>query len=144
MINIWRDQRGQAMTETALLLPLLFLIVFGFLQLGIAIAEKQKLLYVTHYAVQVGSLTNNDLKIAGAIEEFYTGDDIIFGIESRDHVTDNVIPNTNRKYKDIVTVSLQKPFFLSIPFFEIEVINSEVSASAKVLCTNVTAPYTCE
>jgi hypothetical protein len=94
--------------------------------------------------VQVGSLTNNDLKIAGAIEEFYTGDDIIFGIESRDHVTDNVIPNTNRKYKDIVTVSLQKPFFLSIPFFEIEVINSEVSASAKVLCTNVTAPYTCE
>ena len=132
------------MTETALLLPLLFLIVFGFLQLGLAIAEKQKLLYVTHYAVQVGSLTNNDLKIAGAIEEFYTDDDILFNIENQDNQTGNPIPSTSRQYQDILTVSLQKPFLLSIPFFEIEVMNSETSASAKVLCTNTIPPYTCE
>ncbi len=144
MKKIWHDQLGQALGETALLLPLLFLIVFGFLQLGLAIADKQKLLYVTNYAVQVGSLSNNDLKISGAIEEFYDGNDITFQIESRDGETGNVILNTNRKYKDILTVSMQKPFFLTIPFLDVAVNDNQTTSSAKILCTNLTPPYTCE
>ena len=144
MRKIWNDQQGQALTETALLFPLLFLVLFGFLQLGLSIAEKQKLLYVTYYATQVGSLTNNDLKISGAVEEFYDNDEILLDIESRDNTTGNIIPNINRKYKDILTVRLQKPFFLSIPFFEVRVFEGETSASAKVLCTNIDPPYTCE
>ncbi len=144
MRTFWQDQRGQALIETALLFPLLFLILFGFLQLGLSIAEKQKMLYVTHYATQVGSLTNNDLKISGAVEEFYDSDEILLDIESRDNLTGNIIPNTNRQYKDIVTVRLQKPFFLSIPFFEIRIFEGETAASAKILCTNTDLPYTCE
>ena len=144
MKTLWHDQLGQALGETALLLPLLFLIVFGFLQLGLAIADKQKLLYVTNYSVQVGSLSNNDLKISGAIEEFYDGNDITFQIESHDGETGNVILNTNRKYKDILTVSMQKPFFLTIPFLDVAVNDTQTTSSAKVLCTNLTPPYTCE
>jgi len=143
MKTFWRDQSGQALSETALILPLLFLIVFGFLQLGLAIADKQKLLYVTNYATQVGSLTNNDLKISGAIEEFYDGGEIIFDIESHDG-DGNVISNINRKYKDVLTVNLQKPFFLTIPFWEVAVNETQTSSSAKVLCTNPDPPYTCE
>ena len=112
MNTLWNNKKGQALTEVALIFPLLFLILFGFLQLGLAIAEKQKLLYVTNYATQVGSLTNNDLKISGAIEEFYTGNEILFDIESRDGETGNIISNINRRYKDILIVQLQKPFFL--------------------------------
>ena len=112
--------------------------------MGLAIADKQKLLYVTNYAVQVGSLSNNDLKISGAIEEFYDGNDITFQIESRDGETGNVILNTNRKYKDILTVSMQKPFFLTIPFLDVAVNDNQTTSSAKILCTNLTPPYTCE
>jgi Flp pilus assembly pilin Flp len=139
-----QDQAGQALVETALILPLLLLLVFGFLELGLAIADKQKLLYVTNYAAQVGSLTNNDLKVSGAIEEFYDGSEITFDIQNIAAATSNSINSTNRRYNDIITVSLQKPFSLMIPFFDVSVTDLHTVASAKVLCTADTAPFTCQ
>ncbi len=144
ILSIIANNKGQALVEMALLLPVFFLMVFGFLQLGIAIGEKQKLLYVTNYATQIGSLTNNDLKIGGAIEEFYDVSDLSFFIENRSAQTNDSISSLDRRYNDILTIKTEIPFSLSIPFIEINIIELTALASARVLCSNRTSPHTCE
>jgi len=144
MSKIITDEKGQALVEMAIILPVFFLMVFGFLQIGIAIEEKQKLLYVTNYATQVGSLTNNDLKISGAIEEFFNASDLSFFIENKSAQTGDPISSLDRRYNDILTIRTEIPFVIAIPFIEIPIINLTSSASARVLCSNQISPYVCE
>ncbi len=142
--SIITDEKGQALVEMAIALPVFFLMVLGFLQIGLAIEQKQKLLYVTNYATQVGSLTNNDLKISGAIEEFFNSSDLSFFIENKKAATGDLISSLDRRYNDILTVKTEIPFVLAIPFLEIDLLQITASSSARVLCNNQTSPYVCE
>lgn len=86
-----RDESGQALVETAFVLPVLILLVFGFVQLGLAMSEQQKLIYTANYATQVGSLTNDDLRVTGTVEEFYTVDEVLVAIENFDSETGGIL-----------------------------------------------------
>lgn len=140
--SIWRDQSGQALVEAAFTIPILLVIVFGFIQVGLAVHQSQKLTYVTHYATQVGSITNDPDKISGAIEEFFADDQYTLAIESFD---DNqaLIANDDRQHNDILSVQVTHPFALQIPLVSLSVMNLSANASARILCTNSAVPYTC-
>ncbi len=142
--SLIKNQKGQALVEIAITLPVFFLLILGFLQLGIAIEEKQKLLYATNYATQIGSLTNNDLKISGALEEFLNSTNLLFSIENKSAKTGAYISSINRRYNDILTIQTEIPFNISIPFMTIPIIKIQAVSSARILCINRNFPYTCE
>lgn len=136
--------RGQALLEAAVVMPVMFLLLFGFLELAIVMHHQQQLLYVTQQATHVGSLTNNDLKIIGAVESYYSTDDVSVAIESKSTLNNSVIPSVNRRYSDTVEVSLSEPFMLRIPFLELEPFSLQATASARVLCNADNPPYQCD
>ena len=141
--SITQEESGQVLVEAAFMLPVLLFIVFGFVQLGLAITELQKLTHVVNYATQVGSITNDNRQISGAVEEFYNPTNITVAVESKRHGTQTVINDTDRRYQDVITVQLQYPFNIQVPFFSVSIINLQTQASARVLCQSDNPPYHC-
>jgi len=142
LLEITKDESGQALVEAALTIPVLLVIIFGFIQIGLAVHQSQNLTYVTHYATQVGAITNDENKISGALEEFLEVSDFTLSLQSRDQ-DGSIIPDSNRQHNDILTVQVKHPFKLQIPFVSLSTINLKAQASARVLCSNSTFPYTC-
>lgn len=136
--------QGQALVETAFVIPVLFLLLFGFIQLGLMLHAQQQLTYVTQNATQVGSLTNNDLKITGAIETYYEPTEVNIAVVSTDTVTNSEITNASRRYNDLVEVQLTQPYTLNVPFWDVPVFDLTAQASARVLCQSSTTPYQCD
>jgi len=133
---------GQALVEAAFALPILLLIIFGFIQIGLAVHAAQRLHYATHYATQVGSITNDINKVSGAIEEFFDPTEFSLLIESRD-IASNIIPNSARQRNHTLTVTVEHPFRLQIPLVSISALSLQAQASARILCANNQPPYTC-
>ncbi len=140
--SLLTDTAGQALVEAAFTIPVLLVIVFGFIQIGLAVHQAQKLTYITHYATQVGSLTNDPSKISGAIEEFLPTDQFTLALESRDN-DGTIINDSDRQHNDILTVRVSHPFALQIPLVSVAVMNLESEASARILCANTIPPYSC-
>ncbi len=141
--NLIEDESGQALVEAAFILPILMTIVFGFIQLGIAIHELQKLTYVANFATQTGSLSNNNLKVTGSVQQYYPSGEVTVNIESRKNQTQNIISHASRRHEDIITVELKKDFNLKIPFISVNILPLTAKASARILCTENNPPYTC-
>lgn len=140
---IW-DDNGQALVETALILPLMLLFVFGFLQLSLAISAQQKLTHTANYAAQVGAMTNDDAKITGAVSEWLDETDVTVAIESRSAATDQILPDGERRFNDLVKVQLRQPFALNIPFLDLSPLTLSAASGARILCSEHEAPYTCD
>ena len=134
---------GQALVETALVMPFLLLFIFGFLQLSVAVTVKQKLSYVTHFAAQVGSLTNDDRRILGAINEFYDEDAVELSLVNRDSVSGQEIVSSQRRSGDRLTVSLRQAFPLNISLLGLSDLSLSSEASSSILCNETNPPYTC-
>jgi len=141
--NFYQDESGQALVETAFVLPILILLVFGFIQLGLAMSQQQKLVYTANYATQVGSITNDNLRVTGAVEEFYAVDEIAIAIENYDGSTGNALAASDRFYQDVITVQLTHPFQLQIPFISLTVLNLQAESSARILCNATTLNPVC-
>ena len=140
--SLFTDNSGQALVEAAFTIPVLLVIVFGLIQIGLAVHQSQKLTYVTHYATQVGSITNDPNKVAGAIETLFEPGDYTLAFESRDE-NSNLIADADRQHNDILTIQVTHPFSLQIPLVALNVIDLNSEASARILCTNNLPPYTC-
>lgn len=152
-MSFTRNIKGQALVETALVLPVIFMLIFGFIELSFIISEKQKLIHMASYAVQTLSLTNDDSKAVGAINESYdivpggTKTFVQYEIISKDE-NDNILLSEDRRFGDIVTLKLRQDIELPIklPFAEskinIMILTSE--ASIRIVCNSTTDPYTCE
>ena len=139
------NNSGQALVELALILPILMLLLFGFIELARTVTEKQKLTHVTNYAVQVGSLSNNDLKITGAVEEFYEANTVEIEILSFSGEDSSEIDSSQRKYSDLLTVKARYPLQLNIPFLEeVSSLDLTAQASARVLCLSDDGSFQCE
>jgi len=134
--------RGQALVEAALVMPLLFLLLFGFIELGLILHSQQQLTYVTQYSTQVGSLTNHDLKITGAVEEFYDASEVSVAVQNTQSTTNLPIVAADRRYNDLLQVQLSQPYRLS--FLSAKILTLRAEASARVLCQNVNPPYQCD
>ena len=138
-----QNQTGQVLVEAAFTIPVLLVIIFGFIQIGLAVHQTQKITYVTHYATQVGAITNDPGKISGAIEEFLDTSQFTLAIESRDGDS-NLIADSARQHNDILTVQVIHPFSLQIPLLSVSVLDLKAQASARILCTNPVPPHRCK
>lgn len=136
--------QGQALLETAVVMPVLFLLLFGFIELSLMLQAQQKLTHAVHWSTQVGSLTNNDEKIMGALLDFYESDEVQITINNKNHISDSSILSADRRQHDLLQVALIYPYDLNIPFFSAAEIDLNAQASARVLCQNSSAPYQCD
>lgn len=136
--------KGQALVETAVVLPVLFLLLFGFMEISLLMQAQQKLTHAVHWSTQVGALTNNDDKLNGALLDYYPPGTVAVVIESANHQTKAAILSTERRYNDFLTVQLTQPYRLNIPFLNVEVFDLTATASARVLCHNSINPYQCD
>ncbi|NCP66869.1 hypothetical protein GW756_01010 [bacterium] len=135
---------GQALVESALVLPVLFLLLFGFLELSLMLQSQQRLTHQAHLATQILSLTNNDEKLAGSLLSAYQEDEIQISITSLKSGSDLEITSAERRYSDLVQVSIGQPYTLNIPFFNRPNFDLTAQASARILCQNLTTPFQCD
>lgn len=68
MIRLCRDQRGQALLELALALPILLLLIFGIIQFGIIFLDNQIINQAAREGVRVGAVGGNDAEILKTVE----------------------------------------------------------------------------
>ncbi len=136
--------KGQALVESALVLPVLFLLLFGFLELSLVLQAQQKLTHVVHQAAQIGALTNNDQKIIGSLETSYAPADLKVIIENKQTDTNQVLSSQDRRYKDTLVLKVAQPYLLSIPFLAIETWDLSAQAKVRVLCQSSVTPYQCD
>lgn len=135
---------GQALLESALVLPVLFLLLFGFLELSLVLQAQQRLVHHAHMATQVVSLTNSDQKLAGFLAEQYDLNQLIISIENFSATTQQPLTASERRYNDLVKVKIRLPYALSIPFLKRDIFELLTQAQARILCQNSVAPYQCD
>lgn len=135
---------GQALVESAFVLPVLFLLLFGFLELSLALQEQQRLVHSVHLATQIASLTNNDQKLAGALDQQYDLSQLIVSIENFSATTSQPISSSERRYNDLVRVEMRSPYTLRVPFLKIDAFKLSAQAQARIVCQNSVAPYQCD
>ena len=136
--------KGQALVESAFVFPVLFLLLFGFLELGLMLQAQQRLTHTIHLAVQTGSLTNNDSKIRTILSESYELADLQISIKNHQAQTESEISASDRRYNDRLTLQVQHPYQLNIPFLDVTPFSLESTASSRVLCRNLITPYQCD
>ncbi len=107
--SFWKDERGQSITEFALLAPLLLLLVFGIIDLGRFLYGNLQLQMAAQETVRLGGLGKSDAEM----EQF---------ARSYIHFTDSaalqfqVSPSdAERDSGDYVTVTLQTPHHFLTP-----------------------------
>lgn len=105
-----KDQKGQSLTEFALLLPLLLLLICGIIDFGRILYTYMHLNIATQEAVRLGGLGNGDIAITEFAKNY-----MIVGDANQLIVT--ISPSeTARKSGDYVTVTLDSPFETITPF----------------------------
>lgn len=105
-----KDERGQSMVETALLLPVLLLILVGILDFGRLIYSYAHLQMAAQETVRLGGLDKNDQTITDFAHQY-----VKLGDPAKLQV--DITPNdTERHSGDYVTVKLRYPFTLFTPF----------------------------
>lgn len=153
-MNRFRFPKGQALVELAIALPIVIVLIFGFLTFALVISEKQKLTHVANYAAQAGGLTNSDNAVAGAIEEFYnTGVNpsdgqrpVIYAVVSYDG-NGTLIANASRRFNDVIKVGVEMsyplPYRIPLASETLTTFSLRGEASSRILCNNIVAPFTC-
>lgn len=136
--------KGQALVEAAFVMPVLFLLLFGFVEIGLMLHAQQRLTYVSQYATQVGSLTNQDTKITGAVADFFPGNTVQVAVTNTQANTNQPIPAGSRRYSDFLAVQLQQPYQLNIPFLPLNLFDLTAESRARVLCQNDNPPHQCD
>ena len=97
-----KGQRGQSLTELALILPLLLLLLCGVIDFGRIMYAHMQLNLVTQEAVRLGGLGRNDAEI-----RMYAYDSLHLSDPSKMTVTISP-PDTVRKSGDYVKVQLEE------------------------------------
>lgn len=136
--------KGQALLETSLILPVLFVLLFGFIELSLVMQAQQKLTHAAHWSTQVGAFTNNDEKITGALLEFYQADEIEVALKNKAHTSGDSVLSSERRHQDQLTVELLYPYELNLPFISVAPFDLKATATARVLCQKNVAPYQCD
>jgi hypothetical protein len=104
-----KDERGQSMVETALLLPILMLIMVGIIDLGRFIYSYAHLQMAAQETVRLGGLDQNDQAIMEFAHQYVN-------LGDKDKLQIDITPNdVGRHSGDYVTVKLKYPFTLYTP-----------------------------
>jgi hypothetical protein len=105
-----KDERGQSMVETALVLPILLLVLVGIIDLGRFVYSYAYLQMAAQETVRHGGLDENDQAITDFAHQYVKlGDSNLLQID--------ISPNDIARHSgDYVTVKLKYPFTLYTPF----------------------------
>jgi hypothetical protein len=104
-----KDERGQSMVETALVLPILLLILVGIIDLGRFVYSYAHLQMAAQETVRLGGLDKNDQSIIDFAHQY-----VQLGDPNKLQV--DITPNdAGRHSGDYVTVKLKYPFILYTP-----------------------------
>ena len=105
-----RDQKGQALTEFALVLPLLLLLIAGIIDFGRISYAYMNLHLTTQEAVRLGGSGKGDTEIIQFVKNHFTA-------ENADSMEISISPaQSQRKSGDYVTVTLEYPIEYVTPF----------------------------
>jgi Flp pilus assembly protein TadG len=105
-----KDERGQALVEMALVMPILLLLLAGIADIGRLIFSYEQMQMAAQESVRLGGLHKNDTTITNFAVNYVT-----MGDPSKMKVV--ITPqDTNRKSGDYVTVKLSYPFSFYTPF----------------------------
>ena len=105
-----KDERGQALVEMALVMPILLLLLAGIADIGRLIFSYEQMQMAAQESVRLGGLHKNDTTITNFAVNYVT-----MGDPSKMKVVITP-PDTNRKSGDYVTVKLSYPFSFYTPF----------------------------
>lgn len=105
-----KDERGQALVEMALILPILLLLLVGIIDVGRVIYSYAHLQMAAQETVRLGGLGKNDQAITNFADQYITlGDPTNLKVK--------ITPkDTERHSGDYVTVELSFPFTFNTPF----------------------------
>jgi Flp pilus assembly protein TadG len=107
-----KDERGQSMVETALLLPILLLIMVGIIDLGRFIYSYAHLQMAAQETVRLGGLDQNDQAITEFAHQYVN-------LGDKNQLQIDITPNdAGRHSGDYVTVKLKYPFTLYTPLIQ--------------------------
>lgn len=105
-----RDERGQSLVETALILPVLLLLLVGILDFGRIMYSYAHLHMAAQETVRMGGLGNNDTEITSFAKDYVQ-------LQKVDQLKINISPgDSSRDAGDYVTVKLEYPFQFFTPF----------------------------
>lgn len=105
-----RDERGQSLVETALILPVLLLLLVGILDFGRIMYSYAHLHMAAQETVRMGGLGNDDTEIASFAKDYVQ-------LQEVDQLKINISPgDSSRDAGDYVTVKLEYPFQFFTPF----------------------------
>jgi Flp pilus assembly protein TadG len=105
-----RDERGQSLVETALILPVLLIILLGIIDFGRIMYSYSHLHMAAQETVRMGGLGKSDTEIVAFAKDYVTLNPI-------DQLGIHISPGeSNRDSGDYVTVNLEYPFQFFTPF----------------------------
>lgn len=104
-----KDERGQALVEMALVLPILLLLLAGILDVGRLIFSYENLQMAAQESVRLGGLGDSDQTITNFADNYEK-------IGDSGKLMVNITPtDTNRQSGNYVTVMLKYPFTFYTP-----------------------------
>lgn len=104
-----RDERGQSLVETALVLPVLLLLLVGVLDFGRIMYSYAHLHMASQETVRMGGLGKTDAEIRAFANDYVQLDQV-------DQLNISISPaDTIRESGDYVTVKMQYPFHFFTP-----------------------------
>lgn len=105
-----KDERGQSLVETALILPVLLLLLVGILDFGRMMYSYAHLHMAAQETVRVGSLGEADTNIIAFAKDYVQ-------LKETDQLSINISPGeANRDSGEYLTVKLEYPFHFFTPF----------------------------
>jgi Flp pilus assembly protein TadG len=105
-----RDERGQSLVETALILPVLLIILLGIIDFGRIMYSYSHLHMAAQETVRMGGLGKSDTEIVAFAKDYVTLNPI-------DQLGIHISPgDSSRDSGDYVTVNLEYPFQFFTPF----------------------------
>jgi Flp pilus assembly protein TadG len=127
--GLWKGQRGQSLTEFALVVPLLLLLIFGILDVGRYFYDQLELQLAAQETVRVGGLGRTDDEIRTfAINYLGMTDPALLAV--------TISPvEAERASGEYLTVALQRPFTFATPLpLEVEtgIVNVRASSTIRV------------
>ncbi len=105
-----KDQKGQAITEFAIVVPLLLVLLFGLIDFGRLGFAYMQLHMVAQESVRLGGLGSSDAEVTQFAKQRYMGDS--------DELLVMITPNeAARDSGDYVTIELEAPFQAITPIY---------------------------
>lgn len=125
MLRRLKDEKGQALTEFALVLPVLLFFIMATIQFGFALNSYLVLTGLARDAARVGSVTNEDYEIRRVIQQNNPTLD-------PNKITITISPPESERLRgQQLKVSLEYPVPIIVPFLE-SVAEDELKLSTSI------------